>query len=41
MLGDSGSIPRGGFDIEATYGTWMRTPFDDTCPLIILIARAL
>jgi hypothetical protein len=30
-----------GFDIEATYGTWMRTPFDDTCPLIILIARAL
>lgn len=29
-----------GFDIEATYGTWTRTPFSESSPLIILVARA-
>ncbi len=28
-----------GFGIEATYGTWKRTPFTEDGPLIILVAR--
>ncbi len=29
-----------GFDIQATYGTWTRTPFTEDSPLIILVAKA-
>ncbi len=29
-----------GFEIEATYGTWNRTPFTECSPLIIVVARA-
>ncbi|PPB49866.1 class I SAM-dependent methyltransferase [Arthrobacter pityocampae] len=33
-------LHRAGFEIDATYGDWDRTPFTDTSPLIVLVARA-